>query len=85
MTVEYRQRSNTFGYLGYRAGIRFIISNRFGVSAAYVATLRSRHSMPYSVRKFDAFGNLYEAENYLHDYQDYTGLQFALSFIVGKK
>jgi hypothetical protein len=85
VTVEYRRRSNTFGYLGYKAGVLFVINNRFGVSAAYMATLRSRHSMPYNVRKLDAFGNLYEAENYLHNYQDYTGLQFAVSFTLGKK
>jgi|GEM_PF-1128294 len=82
--VNYRSRNNTMGYLGGNAGIQLLFSNKIGCYAAYHLTLRSRHSIKYSVRAFDASGQLYEDENYLNNYLDATGLQFGVFFVFGK-
>ena len=82
--VEYRPRANTMGYLGYSGGLQFIFLEKYGINISYNALLRSRHSIKYSVRMFDAEGMLYEEENYLHDYLDHTGIQVGFMFIFGK-
>lgn len=82
--VSYRSRANTMGYLGYTGGIQFLFADVFGLRASYSVTLPSRHSMKYSVRMTDAFGNVEEAENYLNNYFDLTGLQFGIFFLIGK-
>lgn len=82
--VTYRSRGNTMGYLGYSAGLQFLFAERFGINVSYNAVLPSRHSIKYSVRKFDAFEELTEDENYLNNYLDHTGLQFGIMFIFGK-
>lgn len=83
--VSYRSRSNTMGFLGYSGGLQFIFNNRFGINLSYNALLKSRHSIKYSVRKFDAFNELYESEDYLNNYLDHTGFQIGIMFIFGKK
>lgn len=82
--VSYRSRANTMGYLGYTGGIQLLFADVFGVRASYSVTLPSRHTMKYSVRMTDAFGNVEEAENYLNNYLDLTGLQFGVFFVFGK-
>lgn len=82
--VSYRSRANIMGYLGYTGGIQFLFADVFGLRASYSVTLPSRHSMKYSVRMTDAFGNVEEAENYLNNYLDLTGLQFGIFFLIGK-
>ena len=83
--VTYRSRTSTMGYLGYSAGLQFIFSEWFGINVSYNAVLPSRHSIKYSVRKFDAFDELTEEENYLNNYLDHSGIQFGVMFIFGKK
>jgi len=83
--VNYRSRSNLMGYLGYNAGMQFIFANVVGLKISYAALMRSRHSINYSVRMFDAQGELYEAESYLNNYLDHTAIKFALVFYIGKK
>ncbi len=83
--VTYRSRGNTMGYLGYSAGIQFLIVDRIGINVSYNAVLPSRHSVKYSVRMFDAMEELTEQENYLNNYLDHTGIQFGIMFIFGKK
>jgi|YNPMSStandDraft_1061717.scaffolds.fasta_scaffold00167_22 hypothetical protein len=83
--LNYRTRINTMGYLGFSAGIQFIISNFFGINVSYSEVLRSRHSIRYHVRMTDAFGNVKENENYLHNYLNSKGLQFGIFFLFGKK
>lgn len=82
--VSYRSRANTMGYLGYTGGIQLLFADVFGVRASYSVTLPSRHTIKYSVRMTDAFGNVEEAENYLNNYLDLTGLQFGAFFLFGK-
>lgn len=82
--VSYRTRANTMGYLGYTGGIQFLFDEVFGLRASYSVTLPSRHNIKYSVRMTDAFGNVEEAENYLNNYLDLTGLQFGVFFLIGK-
>ncbi|MDD3876391.1 MAG: outer membrane beta-barrel protein [Bacteroidales bacterium] len=83
--VSYRARANTMGYIGYSAGLQFLFSNKYGINISYNAVLPSRHSIKYSARMFDAAGNLYEQENYLHDLLDNKGVQIGFMFIIGKK
>lgn len=82
--INYRTRTNTMGYLGFSAGIQFIISDFLGINISYNEVLRSRHSIHYSVRLTDAFGNVRESENYLNNYLDSKSLQFGLFFLIGK-
>jgi hypothetical protein len=83
--INYRSRSNTMGYLGFSGGIQFIISDFFGINISYNEILRSRHSIHYSVRLTDAYNNVVEDENYLHNYLDSKSLQFGILFLIGKK
>ncbi len=83
--INYRTRINTMGYLGFSAGIQFVISDFFGVNVSYNEVLRSRHSIRYYVRMEDAFGNVEESENYLHNYLDSKSLQFGIFLLFGKK
>lgn len=83
--VTYRPRGNTMGYLAANAGVQLLFANKFGVYGAYQITLRSRHSIKYSVRAFDAQGRLTEDENFLHNYLDASGFQFGAFFLFGKK
>lgn len=82
--VSYRSRGGSMGYLGYSGGVQFLISNKFGINVSYNAVEPSRHSINYSVRMFDAEGQLYEDENYLNNALDHTGLQFGVLFMFGK-
>lgn len=82
--VTYRSRSNTMGYLGYSGGLKFLFLEKFGVNLSYNALLKSRHSIKYSVRMFDAAEELYEEENYAHDYLDHTGFQIGFLFLFGR-
>jgi len=82
--VSYRPRSNTMGYLGYSAGLQFMFLQKYGINVSYNALLKSRHSIKYSVRLFDAQGQLYEEENFIHDYLDHTGIQVGFLFLFGK-
>lgn len=83
--VSYRSRSNLMGFLGYNAGLQLLFNNKIGVSFAYGAVLPSRHSIKYSARKFDASGNLYEDESYLHDFLDHTGVKIGFVILFGSK
>ena len=83
--VHYRSRKNTMGYLGYSAGLQFLFSNKWGINLSYNTILRSRYNIDYSVRKFDAFGNLYESENYINNYLDHSGVQLGLMFLFRGK
>ena len=82
--VSYRARSNTMGYLGYSAGVQLLFANKFGINVSYNAVVPSRHSIRYSVRKFDAAEELYESEGYANNFLDHTGLQFGILFMLGK-
>ena len=82
--VTYRSRSNTMGYLGYSGGLQFIFNDRIGINLSYNALLRSRHSVKYSVRMFDAADELYEEENYMNNFLEHTGFQLGIMFIFGK-
>lgn len=83
--VEYRSRGGTHGFLGASAGVKLFIGPVFGVYFNKQFTFRSRHTAKYSVRSFDAEGNLYESENYLHQFMDSEGYTFGLVFRVGGK
>lgn len=82
--VSYRSRGGSMGYLGYSGGVQFLFNNKFGINVSYNAVEPSRHSIKYSVRKFDAEGQLFEDENYLNNFLDHSGLQFGILFIFGK-
>ncbi len=82
--VSYRSRSNTMGFLGYSGGLQFLFLEKFGISVSYTALLRSRHSIKYSVRMFDAAEQLYEEENYINGYLDHTGYQIGFLFLFGR-
>ncbi len=82
--VSYRSRSNTMGYIGYSAGIQLLFIERIGVNVSYNTIIPSRHTIKYSVRKTDAFGNVEEEENYLNNYLDHSGFQFGVFYIFGK-
>ncbi|MBS4012296.1 MAG: hypothetical protein KGZ97_00865 [Bacteroidetes bacterium] len=83
--VKYRSRPSSMGYLGYSGGIQFIFKNKFGINASYSALNRRINRINYSVRMFDAQGELYEEERYISNYLDHTGLQFGIFFMFGKK
>jgi hypothetical protein len=83
--VTYRTRSNTMSYLGYSAGIQLLFVKKIGVSVSYSTLFPGRHSIKYSVRKTDAFGNVEEEENRLNNYLDLSGFQFGVFFLFGKR
>lgn len=83
--VSYRARTSSMGFLGYSAGVQFIFSKKFGINLSYNALIKSRHSIKYSVRKFDAQGELYEEESYVNNYLDHSGYQFGIVFWIGGK
>jgi hypothetical protein len=83
--VHYRPRSNTMGYLSYSGGMMFIFSNNIGLSISRNVVLKSRHSINYSSRMFDAFGQLYESEDYLNNYLDHKGWQIGVIFRSKKR
>jgi hypothetical protein len=82
--VSYRARARTLGYAGYSLGFQFIFADLIGFNVSHNTVLRTKHTIPYSVRKVDAFGELYEEENRIINYLDHTGWQFGLFFIFGK-
>ncbi|MCX7861984.1 MAG: hypothetical protein N2449_03245 [Bacteroidales bacterium] len=82
--VNYRTRMNTMGYLGFSAGLQFIIADFLGINISYNEVLRSRHSIRYSIRLTDAFEQVEEKESYLHNYLDSRSLQFGVFFLFGK-
>jgi hypothetical protein len=82
--VTYRSRANTFGYTGGLGGIRILFGKVVGVYVNRQFTFKSRHSIKYSVRRFDAEGQLYESELRLHQYLDNSGYQFGVFFVIGK-
>ncbi|MGQ9847510.1 MAG: hypothetical protein ACUVQP_08435 [Bacteroidales bacterium] len=69
-------------YKKYAGGTEFLFADLFGLRASYSVTLPSRHSIKYSVRLTDAFGNVEETENYLNNYLDLTGLQFGIFLLI---
>lgn len=81
--VSYRSRANTSGYLAYRGGIQFLFNNAFGLSLSYKGVKRSKQKMNYSVRMFDAAGELYEDENYLNSYFNSESYQVGIIFLLG--
>ena len=83
--VSYRPRPGTSGYISYRGGIQFIFNNAFGLSLSYKGVMRSQHKLNYSVRSFDAEGQLYEEENYLNTYFNSESYQVGLLFVLGVK
>ncbi|MFW5792789.1 MAG: hypothetical protein ACOCWC_00795 [Bacteroidota bacterium] len=83
--VSYRPRSSTMGYLGYSGGVQLLFNNRFGINVSYNALIERRNNINYSVRMFDAQGELYEEESYLNKNLDHTGLQFGILFMFGKR
>ncbi len=83
--VNYRSRSNTMAYLAYAGGVQFIFANVWGVRASYTYTLRSHHSIRYSVRLTDAYNNVKEDENYLHNYLNLSGFQIGAFYLIRKK
>lgn len=83
--VTYRSRANTAGYLAYRGGIQFLLNNAWGLSLSYKGVMRSQHRLNYSVRMFDAEGELYEEENYLSTYFNSESYQVGLIFLLGVK
>ncbi|TVR77190.1 MAG: hypothetical protein EA412_11780 [Chitinophagaceae bacterium] len=78
--VSYRPRSGTFGYLGYSAGLQLFFLQKYGVNLSYTEVMGSRHSINYSVRKFDAAGQLYELDDFINDRLDHYGFQ--IGFIL---
>lgn len=83
--ISYRSRANVMGYAGYSTGLQFLFNNRFGVTVSYSVLFATRHRINYSVRAFDAAGNLYEEEDYLSARLDRSGLQFGLLFILSSR
>lgn len=81
--VTYRSRANTTGYLAYRGGIQFLFNNKFGLSLSYKGLKRDKVRMNYSVRMFDAEGELYEEENYLNSYFNAESYQIGFMFLLG--
>lgn len=73
--VTYRSRSNAFGYLGYSGGLHLLFGQKYGVNVSYNALMKSRHSLRYSVRKFDAQDNLFEEESFANNFLHHYGLQ----------
>lgn len=82
--VSYRPRSKTLAYAGYSLGFQLLFVDRYGINISHNNILRSKHAIPYSVRKVDAFDVLYEEENNMVNYLDHTGWQFGFFFIFGK-
>ncbi len=82
--VSYRPRSSAMEYLGYSAGAQFIFNDKFGINVSYSEVLPRKHTVKYSVRKFDAEGRLFEEESYVSNYLDSSGLQFGIMFLFGK-
>ncbi len=83
--ISYRARNSSMGFLGYSAGLQFLFLNKFGINLSYNALLKSRHSVKYSVRKFDAQGQLYEEESYVNNYLEHSGYQLGFVFWFGGK
>ncbi|MDD4574905.1 MAG: hypothetical protein PHI36_00600 [Bacteroidales bacterium] len=83
--VTYRPRTNSMGYLGYSGGLQLIFKEKFGINVSYSALMKSRHSIKYSIRKFDAQNNLEEHEGYVNNYLDCSGLQIGLVFYLSTK
>lgn len=83
--VTYRPRANSMGYLGYSGGLQLIFNNKFGINVSYSALMKSRHSIGYSVRKFDAQNNLEEEEGYINNYLDSRGLQIGFTMYLKSK
>jgi hypothetical protein len=82
--IHYRARKHTIGYLGYSGGLQMLFKEKWGFNMSYNALIPTRHSVDYSVRGYDAFGNLYEGEEYLNNYLNHWGWQLGLLFIFGK-
>lgn len=82
--VHYRTRKNFMGYIGYSAGLQMLFSDKWGINLSYNSLFQTRHSIKYSVRMFDAFGNLYEDEKYLNNYLNHSGWQVGFMFLFGK-
>ncbi len=83
--VTYRSRANTMGYLGYSGGFQLIFGKKYGVNVSYSALMKSRHSLRYSVRKFDAQERLEEEEGYVNNYLDHSGLQIGFVMYLQNK
>lgn len=83
--VHYHTRKNTMGYIGYSGGLQMLFSNKWGINLSYNTLFKTRHSIKYSVRMFDAFGNLTESENYLNNYLNHSGWQVGVVLLLGKK
>ena len=82
--VHYRTRQNFMGYLGYSGGLQFLFHDKWGINMSYNSMIHTRHSVNYSVRMFDAFGNLYEGEEYLNNYLNNSGWKLGIIIIFGK-
>lgn len=83
--VHYRTRKNIMGFIGYSCGLQTLFSDKWGINLSYNGVLKARHSINYSVRRFDAFGNLYEDEKYMTNYLNHSGWQLGVMFLIGKE
>jgi hypothetical protein len=81
--VSYRARPGTNGYIAFRGGVQFLFNNAFGLNFSYKRVMRNQQQLYYSVRSFDAEGNLYEDENYLTSYFNSVSYQVGLIFLLG--
>lgn len=83
--VSYQSRASTAGYLAFRGGIQFLINNTWGLSLSYKRVMESQQKLNYSVRMFDAEGELYEEENYISSNFKSESYQIGLIFLFGVK
>jgi hypothetical protein len=83
--VTYRSRSNVIGYLGYSGGLQLLFGQQYGINVSYNALMKSRHSLHYSVRKFDAQERLEEEESFVNNFLDHSGLQIGFVMFLPNK
>ena len=83
--VSYRSRSNLLGYLGYSGGLQLLYRQKYGVNISYSALKKSRHSLYYSVRMFDAQERLEEKESYVNNFLDHSGIQIGFVMYLPNK
>lgn len=76
--VNYRPRENTMGYLGYSAGIEFLITPNFGITCSYQSVIPSKHKLEYSIRAFDEEAKIHQLEQNIISYFDFRSIQIGI-------
>lgn len=80
--ISYRHHSNAFLYYGYNAGIQFLFNDVWGVNFSYNEVMSQKHKLKYTLRAFDADGNLYEEKPNLNQTFGHYGWQLGVVFYL---